>query len=155
MNPAPSSSWCLTCKYQLARHPSTISPSPFLLCRWPPANTRPTFLWPKQGKAGGQPALAQGRNEPRLLQASSLQPCCRQCFPSVSGSALLRFPRNLWWELSCIPAGYLYAQRDQGARDAVTPDAGAAQWTSAEGDGTERAPSLSHPKPALSGDSLS
>lgn len=47
MNPAPSSSWCLTCKYQLAQHPG---PTPSL-------QIVPDFLWPKNGKVEGQAAL--------------------------------------------------------------------------------------------------
>lgn len=47
MNPAPSSSWCLTCKYQLAQYPGTT----------PSLQIGPSFLWPKNGKVEGQAAL--------------------------------------------------------------------------------------------------
>lgn len=91
-------------------------------------------------KVEGQAALEveSSPNYCKLIAAL----CCQHCFPSVSGSALLGFPCNLWWELSHIPEGYLYAQWDQGVCKVTIPNARTVQWMSEEWDGTGRAPSL-------------
>lgn len=89
MSPAPSSSWCSICKYQL---PKSHLPPLLHVSTLQTAKTLPSFfLWPQWAKQGHDWVLLQvGRSllpQPQLCSLHQQQ---------------LRFPHNLWWELGVI-----------------------------------------------------